>query len=244
MTKNYDQEFGPGGIYAWPGCLDVAERFIESVPYAKSSPDYLNDDFFYEYLDCLDAHFFRHYQGEEGQELAEELAAEAAKARQELFRDARNWPLPYLVASATYKILSARDEGVYMITRLGDCFFWLFLCFDEPLFDMLRAKGWGKIYRNEMREGFQFRLSFEMRGLTVNRLMWGSDKGKPWLTCKGFTSHIYSEDVLRCLDLIGIDPGLAHSAVDQVFKLQSLVPLYDVLSDDPSSMPSWRGPWG
>ena len=74
--------------------------------------------------------------------------------------------------------------------------------------------------------------------------MWGSDEGKPWFTCKRFTSHIYSEDVLRCLDLVGIDPGLAHSAVDQVFKLQSLVPLYDVLSDDPSSMPSWRGPWG
>ena len=110
--------------------------FIKAAPYAKSSPDYLDDDFFYEYLDCLDAHFFRDYQGEEGQELAEELAAEAAKARQELFKDARNWPLPYLVASATYKILSARDEGVYMITYAWrDCFFWLFLCFDEPLFE-------------------------------------------------------------------------------------------------------------
>ena len=234
MTKNYDQEFGPGGIYAWPGCLDVAERFIESVPYAKSGPDYLDDDFFYEYLDFLDAELFDEHPEEE----ALKLAKAAAKARQELFRDARNWPLPYLVASATYKILSARDEGVYMITRLGDCFFWLFLCFDEPLFDMLRAKDWGKIYRNEMRKGFKSHLRLQIDGLTVKELMWGSDEGKPWFTCKRFTSHIYSENVLRCLDLIGIDPGLAHLAVDQVFQLQSLVPFYDVLSDDSSSMPA------
>ena len=99
---------------------------------------------------------------------------------------------------------------------------------------MLRVKDWGKIYRNEIREGFKLRLRFEIDGLTGNQLMWDSDEGKPWLTC----AHIYPEDVLRCLDLIGIDPGLAHSAVDQVFKLQSLTPLYDVLSDDPSSMPA------
>ena len=136
MIRDYDQEFGPDGMYAWPACLDVAERFIESVPYAKSSPDYLDDDFFYEYQDFLDAELFDEHPEEE----AEKLAKAAAKGRQELFKDAINWPLPYLVASATYKILSAKDEGVYMITCLGDCFFWLFLCFDEPLFGMLRAK--------------------------------------------------------------------------------------------------------
>ena len=221
-----------------PACLDVAEMFIKAAPYAKSGPDCLNDDFFYGYLDCLDAHFLLNYPAEE----VEELAEAAAKARQELFRDARNWPLPYLVTSAVYHILSARDEGVYMLTSLGDCFFWLFLCFDEPLFDMLRAKGWGKIYRNEMRKGFKFRLRFEIRGLAANKLMWGGDEGKPWFTCQFFTSHVHPEHVLRCLDLVGIDIGLAHSAVDQVFQLQSLIPLYNVLSDDPSSMPPWRGP--
>ena len=228
MTRDYDHEFGPDGMYAWPACPDVAERFVEAAPYAKSGPDCLNDDFFYDYLDCLDAHLFLNYPSEE----AEELAEEASKGRQELFRDARNWPLPYLVASATYKMLSTRPQRVNM----WYWFLWPFLCFDEPLFGMLRAKDWGKIYKNEMRKGFKSRLRFEISSSVGKRLMWGSDGKKPWFTCACFTSHIYPEGVLRCLDLIGIDPGLAHSAVDQAFKLQSLIPLYDVLSDDPSSM--------
>ena len=195
---------------------------------------------------------FRHYPGEEApgeeapgeeaQKLAEELAEEAAKSRQELFRDARNWPLPYLVTSAVYHILSTKAERIYIINGFWHYFLWLFLSFDKPLFDMLRVKDWGKIYRNEIREGFQDRLSFEIHGLTGNRLMWGSDKGKPWFTCQFFASHIYPEDVLRRLDLIGIDPGLAHLAVDQVFQLQSLIPLYDALSHEPSSMPAIERP--
>ena len=225
MTRDYDHEFGPDGTSAWPACPDVAEKLVEAAPYAKSGPDCLNDDFFYDYLDCLDKHLFLNYPEEE----AEKLAEEAAKGRQELFRDARNWPLPYLVASATYKMLSTRPHGIRMWSRI----LWPFLCFDEPLFDMLRVKGWGKIYKNDMREGFKSQLRFE---IDENRLMWGSDEGKPWFTRQFLTSHIYPGDVLRCLELVDIDPGLAHSAVDQAFKLQSLIPLYDVLSDDPSSM--------
>ena len=125
MTRNYDYEFGQEGTFAWPSDLDVAERFIEAAPYTKSSPDCLDDYFFYEDLDHLDNHIFYEYPEEEALELAEA----AAKTRQELFKDAVNWPLPYLVMSATYKILSAKDEGVYMMThrtRFGDRFFWLF----------------------------------------------------------------------------------------------------------------------
>ena len=238
MIKDYDQEFGPGGIFTWPGNLDVAKRFIEAALEAKSSADCLNDAFFYRYLSSLDEHLFDDYPEDEAYELVET----AAKDRQQLFREARNWPLPYLVASAMYHILSTEAEEIHMISNSWDYFFWLFLSFDEPLFGMLKAKGWDKIYRNEIREGFKLRLRYEIRGLTLNRLRWGSDKDepkdKPWFTCEGFTSHFYSEDVLRCLDLVGIDPGRAHLAVDKVFKLQSLTPLYRVLYHDPSLTPA------
>ena len=230
MTKNYDYEFGPGGIHEWPADLDVAEKLLQAAPYEKSSADCLDDDFFSEYLAHLDKHLFEDFPEDEAYELAEA----AVKARQELFKDAVNWPLPYLVASAVYKMLSTEGEEIHMISDLWDELLWPFLCFDEPLFGMLRAKGWGKIYRKEIREGFKLQLRFEIGGLTTNELMWGNDKDKPWLALQDFASHIYAEDLLRCLDLVGIDPDRAHSAVDKVFKLQSLIPLYRVLSDDPS----------
>ena len=229
MTKDYDQEFGPGGPYYWPADLDVAGRLLEAAPYEKSSADCLDDDFFSEYLDHLDHHFFEDFPEDEAYELAEA----ARKSRQELFKDATDWPLPCLVASAVYHILSTEAEQIHMISDLWRELFWPFLFFDEPLSDMVKAKGWGKVYRKEIREGFKLQLRFEIRGLTGNRLMWGSDNDKPWLTCEDFTSHIYSEDIVRCLAFVGIDRGLADSAVDQVFELQSLAPLYDVLSDQP-----------
>ncbi len=229
MTRDYDQEFGPGGPYYWPADLAIAERLLQKAPYVKSTAECLDSDFFYQYLDHLDAPFFREYE----ESKALELAQAAGKARQELFKEALTWPLSYLVTSATYKILSAKDEEVYITSCLGDCFFWAFLSFNEPLFDVLYAKGWKDIYGKRIRNGFKFRLSFEIGSLTVKKFIWGSDKEKPWLTCEDFASHIYSEDIVRCLDFVGIDRGLADSAVDQVFELQSLTPLYDVLSDQP-----------
>ena len=244
MTRDYDQEFGPGSIYEWPADPNIAERLIETALYKKSSSDCLNDYFFSRSLSFLDAHLFEDFQ----EDKALELAKAAAKARQELFKEAKEWPLNYLVTSAIYNILSTGAEQIYMVTDLWIALLWPFLTFDEPLFGMLRSKNWGRVYGNKIRKGFKFRLSFEIGGLTGNRLMWGTDKDqpkeeledqfkeKPWFTCEGFTSHIYAEDVLRCLDLVGIDPGLAQLAVDQVFQLQSLTPLYDVLSDDHSSI--------
>ncbi len=243
MTKNYDQQFGPGKVNKWPASLDIAERFLEAAPYAKSSADCLNNYFFSEYLDHLDRHFFDEFPEQEAHKLVEE----ARKHRQELFEEAKMWPLPCLVASAVYHILSTETEQIHMISNLWRQLLWPLLVFDEPLFDMLRAKSWGKIYRKEIREGFKLQLRFEIRGLTGNRLMWGSDKDqskekledqfkeKPWLTRRGFASHVYPEDLLRCLDLVGIDPGRARSAVEKVFRLQSLTPLYRVLSYKPSS---------
>ena len=240
MINNYDQEFGPGGAYAWPADLDVAESFIEVAPEAKSSADCLDDDFFYQQLDYLDVYDDDDEDSGDDDELWAELAKEAARSRQELFKDAINWSLPCLVTSATYKLLSAKEKRVHTITRFWDCFLWLFLSFDEPLFNMLQAKGWNKMYRNEIREGFKSQLVLEIYGHmgVANRILWSSDKDKPWFTRKYLTSRVYPKDVLRCLDLVGIDPDLAHSAVNQVFKLQSLTPFYDVLFDNPSLIPA------
>ena len=99
---------------------------------------------------------------------------------------------------------------------------------------MVRAKRWDKIHQKSIGEGFKSQLIFEIKGLTGHRIIWSSDEDKPWFACKYFTSHIYPEDVFRCLDLVGIDQDLAHLAVDQLFKLQSLTPFYHVLLDNPS----------
>ena len=130
----YDKQFGLDGMYAWPADLDVAERLIDIAPDAKSSFDCLNDGFFYEDPDHHDRYFFDDYSVDE----AKELAKIAAKSRQELFKEARYWPLSYLVASAVYKIFST--EGVYVSSNL----IWVFLCFDELISDMFRSKGWNK----------------------------------------------------------------------------------------------------
>ena len=199
MTKNYNKEFGPDGLFAWPACTDVAERFLEAAPFAKSGPDCLNDEFFYDdYDDCegprinsLDSYIFLNCPDDYPYEMAVEFAEAAAKEREQLFKEARSLPLPYLVASATYKILSREPEVLSLITPSSYCLLWPFLCFDEPLFDMLRSRR--KIYKNDIRKGFKFRLKDEIDGLG-HRLMWGRDQEKPWFTAKGFTSHIYPKE--------------------------------------------------
>jgi hypothetical protein len=46
INENYDDIFGPGGAYAWPADLDVAEGFLRVPPGEKSSADCLTDYFF------------------------------------------------------------------------------------------------------------------------------------------------------------------------------------------------------
>jgi hypothetical protein len=226
INKNYNQEFGPGGAYTWPSDQSVAMAFIEAVPWAKSSSDCLNEYFFYEilgYKQNLDQ--FLDSDNEDQDQALEEAEA---YTQQQMFQHARSWPLPYLVTSAVYEILS-KDARMHPYD--WSRFFWVFLLFDEPLFGMLQEKGWDKMYQNSIREGFKSKLKFETKGLTNRVLIWGNDGNKPWFTCRNFPSHICPENVLRCLDLIGIDQNFAQSAVDQVFKLQSLTPFYDVLLD-------------
>ena len=100
LNKNYDQEFGPGGAYAWPSDMHVAEALIRAAPTAKSSANCLSDYFFYQFLGSDQDEFLGFDEDE-----AFDLAEATAKSRQELFKDAKNWPLPYLVASAVYEIL-------------------------------------------------------------------------------------------------------------------------------------------
>ena len=207
-------------------------RLLEAAPYKESTADCLNDFFFDEYLSHLDQHLFEDYPNDE----AYELQKAAVEERKELFKEARDWSLDILVASAVYYSFSTEAEqdniiSRFWISRFWSYFFWPFLVFDKPLFDMLRAKDWGQVYRKEIREGFRDRLRREIRGISGNRLVWGSDDEKSWFSCRSFTRHIYPEDVLRCLDLIGIDPGRAQWAVDKVFKLHRLTPLYRVLSE-------------
>ena len=170
MTIDYEKDFGPNGRYEWPADAHVAERFLEAALSTKSGPDCLDDGFFLGgYLEHLDEHFFDNYPEEEAYELAEA----SAKSRQELFKDAKSWPLPCLVASAVSEVLSTEAEHGHMISEFWSPLLWPFLSFDEPLFDMLRAKGWGKIYKNKIREGFKFQLWFQIPGLTGRKLVWG-----------------------------------------------------------------------
>ena len=136
MTRDLAQEAFTVGRLAWMW----QEGSLKPPPYEKSSADCLDDDFFYEYLNHLDDHIFEEYPEKEAYELAEATA----KSRQKLFKDARDWPLPYLVASAVYKMLSTEGKQIHMISHLWRELLWPFLSFDEPFSDMVKAKGWGK----------------------------------------------------------------------------------------------------
>ena len=60
------KDFGPNGRYAWPGCLDVAEKFIRAALSATSGPDCLNDGFFFgKQLGYLVKYLFDDYPEEE-----------------------------------------------------------------------------------------------------------------------------------------------------------------------------------
>jgi hypothetical protein len=233
MTIDYNQEFGPNGRYRWPGCLEVAEGLIKVAPCKESSSDCFTEDFFF---DHLNQELFNQYPEDTINyidEEADELIEAAVKERQELFKDAKNWTLPCLVTSAVYYIFSTNAVQIHKIS--GDLF-WLFLFFDKPLFDLFRSKGWDKAYQNDLRLGFMCQIIFTVDRFPGNRLLWGSNEERPWFTREDFTRHIHPEDVLRCLDLIGIDPSRAHLAVDAMFKWQSLIPFRAVLSSDPSSL--------
>ena len=138
INQNYDDIFGPAGAYAWPSDLDLAKEFIRVVSGEKSSADCLNDYF-------LSSLFDSYYEEYEGLGFNEnevwDLADAKVKYTQELFNDAKSWPLPYLVASAVYSILSINTEQIHMISDVWPYFLWLFLLFDEPLFEMFRGKG-------------------------------------------------------------------------------------------------------
>ena len=228
MTTDYNQKFGRNGVYHWPACLEVAEKFLGASVYANSTDECLDEYFFFEYLNFLDQELFYDFPEDEALKLIEA----AAKSRQELFKEAKKWSLDDLVTSAIYFILSTDNISIrYMC---WSSFLWVFLVFDEPLFDMLKMKGWNKEHRDQLQQSFRSTLGTEVcGGVTIKKVMWGSGTdNEKWFTCQGFASHIYPENVLRCLDLIGIDSGRAHLAVDEVFKLKSLAPLYDVLSND------------
>ena len=223
MAKNYDHYFGPNSRYSWPGCIDIAEGLIKVAPCKKSSSDCLTEDFFEECLANLEKELFENYPYDEALELKEA----ALKERQELFKNARDWSLSCLVTSAVYYRFSTNAEKTYRIS--GDLFC-LFLSFDKPLLDMFRSKGWDKKYQNKLRSAFRSTIIFDF---TSNRLLWGSNNMRPWFTRKGFTRRIYSEDLLRCLDLIGIDQTLARWGVDEMFKLHNLTPFWAVSYNDP-----------
>ena len=218
MAIDCHKEFGPNGRYPWPGCLDVADKVIIRAPYAKSSSDCLTEEFFDRCLDRFENELLEEYPKEE----VYEMKRAAVKEKQELFKDVRGWPLPCLVTSAMHYRLSTK-KTYHMIS---DEFLWLFLSFDKPLFDMLRAEGWDKKYQNNLRENFKFKLTLEIGPFAVKTLLWSSDtdKERPWFMCEGFTQHFYSEDVLRCLYLVGIDQTRAHWAVDEDVQVKKPCP--------------------
>ena len=227
MTKNYDQDFGPGGVYAWPGNLEEAEKVTERAPEAESSSYLLNDRFISLYSG--DAQWL----GKEGAKLLRVAEAE----RRKLFKDAMDWPMPCLVTSAVYFTLS-RDVDLYtpwtrdwMVETFWHNFFWLFLFFDEPLVDMFRRNGWNKVYRSELRDGFQHALR-EWCSQLSPQLLWRGDKAKPWAVHKVKNQPIYREDFLRCLKVVEVDQTDAELAVNKIFELETLEPLYDLFSND------------
>ena len=96
-------------------------------------------------------------------------------------------------------------------------------CFEET--------GWDKVYRSELRNGFQHALR-EWCSQRSPQLLWRGDKAKPWAVHKGKNQPIYREDFLRCLKVVEVDQIDAESAVNKIFELETLEPLYDLFSND------------
>ena len=216
---DYDKIFGPHGERGWPGDVDEAKSFIDKVHSATSSSQCFEDD-----------DFIHPYKLEEElwPETREEARAREEK-RQELFNDAKDWPLASVVTSAVYKILTDKTERFGSVDNFTWFqLFWIFLLFKEQLFDMVESKKWASICRKEVREGFKQGLRWDTKNFRGDPIIWGDG----WFRKSYVNSKIYPQDVLRCLRLAGVDKDVASLATNQVFKSQSLTPFYDALSDE------------
>ena len=145
-----DKEFGPGGLYPWPGNLQEATQVMDYALHVASSSICIDDDLFF--VDHADDGWLsqEYWDTEEEYDQEWEMLWAAESEREKLFKDAMDWPMPCLVTSAIYFTLS-RDVDLYtpwereMNVRIfWHNFFWLFLFFDEPLVDMFRRNGVGQ----------------------------------------------------------------------------------------------------
>ena len=210
FIMDYDKIFGLHGERGWPGDVGEAKFILRKVFGAKSSSQCFDDSFFHPYK-----------SNEELWPESRESAWIKEEERRELFNDVQDWPLSVVVASAVYKIFTemCHFSKVYTWSQL----LWVFLSFKEHIFDMVQAKGW--VDKNEVREGFKQGLAPDLRN-------YGGEWGDDWFKRRYVNTKIYSQDVLRCLRLAGVDEDVAGLAVNQVFKSQSLIPFYEALSDN------------
>ena len=217
--NNYDKTYGPQGSKGWRGDVGEARNFLKKALGAESTSECLEDE-----------DFIHPYKSEE--ELWPETREEAwarEEKRQELFNDAKEWPLVSVVCSAVYKILTDKIERFGFVGNFTwSELFWLLLAFKEQVFDMIEAKGWNNLCRKEIREGFRRGLSWSTKDFRGYPIRWGDG----WFKRRYVNTKIYPQDVLRCLRLAGVDEETAGLAVNQVFKSQSLIPFYEALSDD------------
>ena len=122
-----------------------------------------------------------------------------------------------------------------MVALFWSQFFWLISAFDDPLVEMLQSKGWDKVHRSELRDGFQYVIR-KWCSQRSPQLVWRGGKRRPQVVLttinKGAKRCIYRKDFLRCLQFVGVDQIDAELAVKKMFELQTLEPLYYLFSND------------
>lgn len=227
-----DQDFGVGAPYAWPGCAFEAEQLLRVCVESKSSSE------------ALDCEFF----------LCDDYDSDIIDLdRQERFKRAKEWPLPYLVTSAIFHILAeadARSKELALINNLDaprgiHDFVWYplfipFLAFNEPLVNMVQRNNWFEPNKEAIRQAFRSHVDSLLfyDTLVENNLgiEWSDPQETNWFESKVVGGKTYPEDLLRCLHLFGVNETVANLTVDNVFKTESLAPFYDAMGLEEASI--------
>lgn len=216
-----DKEFGKGAPFWWPGYLHEADRLLCCCCQCESS------------VECLDREEF--IGNDEDMDIPDEDGEERFKA-------ARDWPLPYLVASAMYRVLAEKDHEAQeralasggsrgISSDMWGKLFFVILCFGAPIPAMLQRNGWLEANREAIRIGFKCTLEAATLILDLNfyEIEWATEQGNPCFKAPLAGYEATPETGLQCLTIAGVEEGVAKAVMEEVFETHSFVPFRNAL---------------
>ena len=198
-----DNQFGRGAPYAFPGDIQEAGKFLTLCTFIESSSE------------CLEREF---YEEEDTEDV------------RECFKNATEWPRPYLVASAAYHFLAWTSKiDAFDWKKL----FYVLLTVGEPLFEMIHRNKWADPNRESIRKGFKMELEsvieLDDRKCPYSKIQWFHEGGASWFQFGTQKGRVSPENLLGSLKLVGTNETVARLAVREVFETETLYPFYTAL---------------